>query len=278
MKKILFIYILFFLLAPKAVCCDTICTEKSILSNNQESVLFNISGINFISKKVIEIIIQNELKEALNSDIKADLDIFNIKSMKNGEFKSLELKSPNIKYRALSLSDFYAKTICDYNKVIYINNKLKYPTDIPFNFTAKITNQDLQNIIASEEFQKELKRNDKDLFQIKSPSVEIQEGKIRFIIPIKTMLGTIKIKYKASIFIEDNKIVLTNSTYNSKSNIISDSMLNELIQKYNPMEYLTNALNGKYYNIYIKKAVTEAEEINIEGIFTINKNYGEGNE
>ena len=278
MKKTILLFLILLLFTSPLTACEIVCPIKSQTSADKENIFLNISGIDFLSKKIIETLIQKELKEELNSDIKADLDIFNLKSLKQGEFKTLELTSKNIKYRALSLSDFKAKTACEYNKIAYINNKIKYTYAIPFKFNASITNEDIQNIINSEEFQKELKRNEKDLFQIKTPSIEIQEGQIRFTIPVKTLIGTIKIKHKTSLKVENNKLALTNTTIKTKSNIINDSMLNELIDLYNPMKYITSAINGKYYQIYIENAQTEADRINIEGIFTINKNYGEGNE
>ena len=267
-----------FFINTQSTACDIVCPVYNETDFENENIFNNISGLNFLSKKFIEVIIQNELKKELNSEIKAKLDIYNIKSLKRGIFKSLTLTSQNLRYRALSLSNFNAETICEYNKVLYLNNKLKYPEDIPFKYSAQITNEDIQNIINSEEFQKELKRNEKDLFQVKTPVVEIKEGKIHFTIPIKTLLGSFRIKFKTSLKVENNKLVLTNNTFNTKSNIINDSMLKELLEDINPIEYLTSAINGKYYKLQIDKAETDSDRINIEGIFTINQNYGGVNE
>ncbi len=279
MKKFISALILVFCLSQiSALAQEIVCPIYNDESQVKETFFNNVSGISFFSKKIIEMIIENELKEELGSDFKAELKIFNLKKLKFGEFKALELKSNNIQYRALSLSDFSAKTICDYNKIIYINKKVKYPMPIPFKYSAKITNDDIKNIITSEEFQKELKRNESKPLYVKTPNVEIKSDKIYFIIPIKTFIGSFKIKLSCNIKVEDNKLVLTNTTFSSKSNIISESMINSLLEEINPMQYITSALNGKYYKVDIQKAQIVSDEIKIDGTFVINKNYGGDNE
>ena len=179
----------------------------------------------------------------------------------------------------LSLTDFYAQSICPFNKVVYTNKRIYFQHDIPFKYKAKITNTDIQNIIQSKEFQNELKRssikiNGVKVFEFKQPIVEIKNNKLFFQIPVKTMFGSVKIKFYTDIEVQNDKIVLKNITFSSKSNIISDSMLEPVLTTINPISYETKSLNGKFCNIHITEAKISDNIIYINGIFIINKNYG----
>ncbi len=278
MKKIiLFLIIILFSNTANADIYEVTCPNINITEN--ESLLNKVTGMNFISKKIIETAIEKEINEELNSKANADLKIYSVKKLKNGEFKGLKLKSEQIKYKALSLSNFEAETICQYNKVIFKNTRIYYPMELPFKYKAEITNNDIQNILTSDEFQKEInhksiKVNGVKLFTIGTPFVEIKNGYIYFKIPLKTMFAKISISFKADLEVENNKIVLKNITFGSKSNIIDDSMMSDLIDSVNPITYKMEKFKSKFCKIHITKAKIIDDKIETEGIFIINKNYG----
>ncbi len=248
--------------------CTITCPKESTQIIEKETLFNKLTGLNFASKKIAETIIEKELKDELNSKFKAQAEIFSIKRLKQGEFKSLTLQSSRI--RALFMSDFYAQTICPYNKIIYKKNRIYYPVDLPFKFKSKITNDDIKSVINSYEFQRELEKN--SLFEIKTPSTIIKDNKIYFEIPIKTILGEFKIKFSALAEIENNKLVLKNININSKSNIINDNILSKLTDKINPIVYGINSINTKYCKIYLTNVKIIDNEIHAEGVFIINKN------
>ena len=160
MKKIILFIALFILISPSFANsnCEVVCPTQSLKIIEKESLLNKLTGMNFLSKKIVEYAIQKELKSELNFDVQADLDIFSIKRLKKGEFKGLFFKGENLKYKAFSFSNFKAQTICPYNKIVYQDKKIYYPHNLSFKFTGQITNQDLQNIVNSYEFQKELSK------------------------------------------------------------------------------------------------------------------------
>ncbi len=248
-----------------------------------ETIINKVTGVNFLTKKIIESLIEKELNSELNSDIKAQLTLFNVKRTKQGEFKALKLTSKKILYRALSLTDFEAQSICEYNKVIYKDKKLYYPYDLPFKFSGKITNEDIQNTINSAEFQKELQRNyvkvnGIKMFEALSPQVVLKDDRAYFTIHLKTLFARINISFSAQIEAENNKIVLKDITFNSKSNIINESMSDSLTKDFNPISYQTKVLEDKHGKIEIKSAKISGDEILINGIYTIKQNYGGVNE
>lgn len=260
--------------------CSVTCPSEAIKIIENENILVKVSGINFLTKKVIETAIEKELKDELNSKFNADLNIFTVKRLKNGEFKSLLLKSENFKYKAMSVSDFKAETICPYNQVIYQNKKIYYPNDLAFKFNANITNNDIKNIIKSTEFQKQIQRssikiNGFTTVQVYEPTVTIDNGNLNFTLPIKTFLSEkpFEFKIKSNIEVTNNKIVLKDTTFSSNSNIINIDMLGSIINQINPVAFQIDSINSKYCKIYITSAKIQGNVIKTEGMFIINKNY-----
>ena len=277
-----FIFIILSLLISSCIVyaddCTIVCPKESSQVIEGENLINKISGINFASKKLAETLIQKELKDELHSSFDADLDIFSVKKLKNGIFKSLTLKSRKIEYRALYMNNFTAQTICPYNKIIYKKSRLYYPDDLPFKFKSTITNENIQSTINSYEFQKEIERNSVSFngvkgFELKSPTVKIINDKLYFEIPVKTFFGGFKIKFNTDIAVENNKIILKDIAFNSKSNIMSNSMAGYLINKINPISYEIDSINTKYCKIYLKGIKIQNNKIDVSGIFIINKNY-----
>ena len=253
--------------------------ENKIADIKNENIINKLTGINFASEKIAEIIIENELRKSLNSKIYADLDIYSIGSMNKGEFKSLKLRSNRIQYKAFSISDFEAKTRCGYNKIIYKNKRIYYPDEMFFDYKAAITNEDIKHILNSNEFQKKLNKfplniKGNSVLKIRTPEIEIKNGKIYYTIPVETLLVNFVINFNSELTINNNTINLTNISPNS----IFSSITNSLTDKINPFKYEMGTLNGKYCKINITKVKISDNIINTEGIFIINKNYTENNE
>ncbi len=269
--KIFLISLILLIISVNKGICDINCPSSCLNIIEKENIFNKITGISFTSKKIAEAIIEKEINEELESKIKADLEIFNVKRLKKGEFKSLTLQSKNIRYKAFSMSDFYAQTICPYNKIVYKKSRIYYPDDLPFKYKGSITNEDIQNILNSKEFQNEISRIPANL--VKNPSVTLKNNKLYFTIPIVTILGKVKINLNADIEVENNKIVLKNISSSSLKGLLNNNIIRQIIDMINPVSYETNTLNTKYCKIFITKAKISDNIINTEGVFTIKKNY-----
>ncbi len=281
MKKIIFTIICILIsLTAYGNSCNVTCPSETMKVIEDENVFLKVTGINFLTKKIVETAIEKELKDELNSKFNADLDIFTLKRLKNGEFKNLLLASDNFKYKAMSVSDFKAETICPYNQIIYKNKKIYYPNDIPFKFNANITNSDIKNIIKSKEFQKQIQRsavkiNGFTTLEVQEPIVTINNGQLEFSIPIKTFLSNepFVMNLKSNIEVANNKIMLKDTTFSTNSNIINIDILGGIINQVNPVAFQINSIDSKYCKIYITSAKIQGNIIKTEGIFIINKNY-----
>ena len=285
-KKIILILMIFLSFnSITAKECTIVCPTESIAIIEDEKLINKITGLNYLSKKIAEVIIEKELKEELTSKFNASLELFSIKRLKKGEFKLLTLTCKQLAYKALRMSNFYAQTVCPYNKIVYSNNKIFFPHDLAFKFKSTITNSDIEGIIKSYQFQRELKKctftfNGVKGFEIKTPVVKIKNGKMFFSIPVETFIFSepFYINLSTDIEVKNNNIVLKNITFLSKNNIIKNDIFAPLINKINPLYYQINSIDTKYCKIYITNVKIEDNIISTGGIFIINQNYGKPNE
>ena len=281
MKKIIFtLFCILISLTAYGNSCNVTCPSETMKVIEDENVFLKVTGINFLTKKIVETAIEKELKDELNSKFNADLDIFTLKRLKSGEFKNLLLISDNFRYRAMSISDFKAETICPYNQIIYKNKKVYYPNDLPFKFNANITNNDIKNIIKSKEFQKQIQRsavkiNGFTTLEVQEPIVTIKNGQLEFSIPIRTFLSNepFIMNLNSNIEVANNKIMLKDTTFSTNSNIINIDILGGIINQVNPVAFQINSIDSRYCKIYITSAKIQGNIIKTEGIFIINKNY-----
>ena len=102
MKKF---FSLFFVLILMVFCFPV---KAEIEENNTVN---KISVFGFLAKKIVEKAIEIELKNEFNSKFYADLTVESFDKLKNGEFKSLILKSNNVQYDALSVTNFVANLV-----------------------------------------------------------------------------------------------------------------------------------------------------------------------
>ncbi len=275
MKKFLSLLIIFF-------CCKCYAADFSAYCLNETEMPVNknvFEKINSVPKKAIETGLEKDLKKQFHSDFKIDIDMFDLTRLKQGELKRLSIASKSLQYDGMSVSDFYAATICNYNKVIYKRGRIYYPYPMPMAFTAKITNQDLEYIVNSEMFNDKvlsngIKINGQTIFSFEKPKITIENSKVYLSIPVKPvfMKKSFKVKLYADAVVEDNNILLKNISFTPKSNIMVMDVADYFGK--NPVSITNSALNGKFCKIYILKAKIDGNIIKAEGVFVINKNYG----
>ena len=273
MKKILVLFFSLFLMF------FSISANAEIVENN---VVNKISPFGFIAKAIVEKTIEFELKKEFDSKFKADLTVESFNKLKNGEFKSLILKSNNVKYDALSVTDFTANTKQIKNKIIYKNKRVYFPIEIPFDFNGVITNDDINFALNSARFKKQLEKasvkvSGKKLFSFDIPKIELKDNLMYCTLPVKSLLfkNSLNLNFNADVEVENNKILLKNITFTQKSNIINSEVLVSLLANSNPISFELTKTNSKYCKIDLSKAKIIGDKIDLSGTFTLNKNYSE---
>ncbi len=281
MKKISVFIIILLLSCLKNYAYDYDIYCKSRAETNEGKNIFG--KINTMPVNIIEFAISKNLNKQFNGDFKADLSLFGLKRLKNGEFKKLKLESPRIEYHGMSLSSFKAESLCRYNRVIYKNHRVYFPDSLPMSFNAEITNKDLEYIVKSGEFKQKallngIKINGKDLIKLLEPQITVQDSKIYLKFPVKTIFSKkiTDINLTAGVKAEDNNILLNDISFLKNSNIIVIDVADYF--KKNPIAITNSALDGRFCRIYISQAEVAGNVIKAEGIFIINKDYGGQNE
>ena len=277
MKKILVIFcFLFFIFFGSFASAENIENIESV------SVINKISPFKFLAKFIVEKAIEIELKKEFNSKFSANLGIESFDKLRNGEFKSLVIKSENVQYDALSVTNFVANSSKVKNKIVYKENKVYFPFEIPFDFKGIITNQDINFALNSARFKKQLdkatvKVSGKKLFAFEIPTIELKDNLMYCTLPVKSLLfkNSINLNFSADVEVEENKIILKNITFLQKSNIINSNIFVSLLSNSNPISFELTKNSGKFCKVDMSKAKIVGDKIDLSGTFTINKNYSE---
>lgn len=286
MKKLLLIFSLLLMLPCfGAAQNDIVCPYKSLKMMDNESVLNRVTGLSFLSKKIVETAIRKEIYKETGFNIDASINLFSVKALKKGEFKELKLKGKNLHYESFSLAGFEAQTICPYNRVILKDKKIYYPQDLYMKFKGEINNQDVQNVINSEEFKTAISKVSLKVFGVKGasllpPKIELKQGFVFFDVPIQTLFlkKPINVKLYSEIGVKNNKIELKNINVGDSSDSAFNDLIKPALNVINPFLYNVNSANGKYAKLFVTKAQISDNIINIEGIVTVKKNYGGASE
>ena len=247
---------------------------------NFKGTISSVSGFNLLTKNIIEHQISQRLKKELNADFKIKIDTFYGNNILNGEFKNLSASAKSIVFNNFYISNIKANTICDYNHVEYVDNKIIFKENMPIKYSSQVTQDDLNKTIESTEYKKIInKMNGNDyissLFNIKASKIEIKDNKINLkyeFLPLsditKGFMKPINVNLKADIKAKDGKIVLCDVELNSKKQKHLPKYLTTVL---NPLEYDIKVSKNNKGKLTVEKAEIKDNKINIEGYMLIFK-------
>lgn len=284
MKKILSLITLLILFSSTADAQDysNLCT-KYVPDKNFKGTLTSITGFNLLTKNIIEHQISKRLKKELNSDFKVKIDSFYGNNILNGEFKNLTAEAKSVVFNNFYISNIKANTICDYNHVEYIDNKIIFKENMPIKYSSQVTQDDLNKTLESTEYKKIInKMNNSEyissLFDIKASKIEIKDNKIILkyeIIPLSILntasiikIKPINVNLKANLKAENGKIVLCDVEVNSKKQKHLPKSLETVL---NPLEYDVKVSKNNKGKLTVEKTEIKDNIINIEGYMLIFK-------
>jgi len=157
MKKIFVVLTIFLLASCYAHNCNNYCSNE----NGHKSihgVLMSSSGLNMLFRNIIEHEIENVLKKETNSKFKVKINSWWGVSNLNGEIKSFEATTKRYENGGIYATDVSIQTVCDYTKITYKDDKIYLHQITPLKFSAKMTQKDLSDTIASRNFTKGLNK------------------------------------------------------------------------------------------------------------------------
>ncbi len=289
MKKIILILTIFFIFTNPLFAKDfmqycSINNANRTLSGN----IASISGINFLSRNILEHEISKTLKKETNSKFKVNLDNFYGVNILQGDFKSLKAQSSAFQYKGLYTSNLNVETLCPFNSVAFEDDKLLFKENMVLKYSTEITQQDLDKTFNSSEYKRIIDKmnNDKilsSILKIQNSKAEIKDNKLilkyevmptinenlNFLIPFT--LKPAKIAFSTNLKANNGKLELCDFELNTKKYYYSYFL--PIVNLLNPLEYnISIDKNNKAEN-EIQTVKIADSKILIDGMILIKKNY-----
>lgn len=279
MKKIFYLIFSLIILtinqsnANECFTCQDIIETK----NSCKVIIEKISGIDYLKIKTTETILEKYIKNKFDNNINISIKAKSAKALKNGEFKQIKASTPKLTYKNYTITNFEAKTLCPYNKFIEKNGQYYFPYDIPAEFSAQITNEDLNNIV-SDYLYKQQNKIYINMFGINLIKLEaekwiIENSKIRVIFDVQAPFLSSKITLSTNLKIQNGTIIFTNASNESATTInIKLNKILPYLNIYNPFCYIIKLAKNTNVQIYINDISVINDKIYLKGIFLIPKN------
>jgi len=285
MKKLFLVLSLIFFGSTQAfAACDYsgLCAPKAYdLSSSGCQLTSKVTGMTFLSEKIAQCIIRNELKKATKENFKVEIKSYSANDLLNGRFKSLKLYGKNLEIDGAYMSSFEAKTVCDFN-YIQINKKtksIKFKENMVMNYALELSNNDLQKTLKSTDYLKmvnkiKLSSMGITFFKLSGANVEIKNNKLYFTINITSPLSAkpIPICVRSEVKVEDGNIVLTKVDLVNAYTVLDLSKMTYLLNALNPLTFSTDILNNKNSKMKIQAVEIIGDRISIKGTLFIPKN------
>ncbi len=251
MKKIIVLFALLLFTAPSFAAdfrqyCSAGKANPTLLGN-----LGSITGINFISRNIMEGQISNAIKKEVNSKFNVDLDSFFGVNVLNGEFRGLKASTDNFNFDGLAASKVDVETVCPYNKVALNGGKLVLKENMVLKYNTEINQSDLNKIAASSKYLKMIEKINSDknissLVKVTGSNIQLDNNKLVLNYSITPVLGdgilsrlasatTFNLAFSTGLKAENGELKLCNFALNSKK-IGLDALL-PLVNKFNPLTY-----------------------------------------
>lgn len=243
----------------------------------------NATGMNFLITQVAESQIQRALNKELDGNFKVKIKPFGAKNLLEGKFKSLTITSKKVMYGEAGITDFSAKTICDYNQVVLKNKDVYFAQNLIFNYSGFIASRDFQNVVLSKEYLSFLERMNvtianKVIFKVFDPMVKIDNNRVQLTFKIMTPLafseGITNVTLNAGLAVQNEKIVFTDIDFGSPSSRLDLSKMLPIINRLNPLTYELNLSKSSKGILKVSNVKIAQSKIFIDGVFIIPQNYG----
>lgn len=155
MKKIFVLFLLILSYCARANEYSYFCSQN-FPKKNFSGFISSATGVNLLSRNVIEHIIEKTIKRETNAKFKVKINNFYSINLLNGEFASLYVKAKKYEHDGIYLSNINVNTLCGYNHVLFEEEKLYFIENIVLKLNAEFTSEQLKKTIVSGKLNKKL--------------------------------------------------------------------------------------------------------------------------
>lgn len=276
MKKI--ILILMLLSSAAYAQCDLQCPAPYGLSSGVSRFFSSVTGQNFLAERIGSALLKKAIKKNIESgSIKTDLQSFSVRDLKNGKFKSIEIKGKDVNVQGIYITTFDVKTLCNFNYLV--DNKkgdVIVKENMPMSLSIVFSEDDINKTMASADYKRLI--NDVNslaggLFEVNSTTVRLKNDKMYYVIKynLPFVRKSKEIVLCANLRIDNGKIMLADTSFAGNNTTLDINKFSKLLNYINPLDFSAKILENKDAKINIQNVKIEDKKIVIDGRVTVLK-------
>lgn len=286
MKKIILIVLLMFFQnsAVFSACPTAMCVAPYDLSGKGANFFTTITGMNFLSEKIAQSIIKQELKKSTKEKFKVKMESFSASDLKSGRFKSLSISGKNLEIDGVYFTLIEAKTLCDFNYVHLSKDEITFKEPFLMDYSIIISDEDLKKTVNANTYMQKFKTLDLNfcglnLFKAQDVDVKIYDGRFYTILKgsLPFLNKPVSIVSSAKLKVEDGQIVLYNvkldNSYVQKH--VDMTKFVSLLNWINPLNFSLDVLGNNRTKMQVQRVDLEKDKLTISGYILVPKNHQE---
>lgn len=286
-KKILGICICLIISISTAHASDlsAFCAEPHDLSFKTTRFFNTITGFTPLSHAIANSIIKKELTKATGSKgLKVKMKSYSANDLAAGRFKSLRIYGKNLNFDGVYVSNFEAKTICDFNYIKATPKTITFVDNFPMNYSMTISDEDLRKTVLSEDYLNflhslNLKFKGVNLFELKNVDVKLDDNKFYFVLHFDNRMFNyslpLNLNLAANMEIQNSKITVTEVESFDNNKKINLTRITNLLNLINPLNYTVDMLGNKNSKLSLNNLNIKDDKLVLDGTIFIPKNSTE---
>lgn len=254
MKKFLSFLIIFTIFILPVFSENNKITED-YLKNNKHLLSMHCMG-DFAAKSAIK----HSLKKQAPGKYKVKFKGYTLYGLKQGIFKSLEIKGKNITLEGIEIPYFTLQTLTDYNWIDYRQNPVIIKTDMGFKYELHLSEKSINDGLRTEEYLKILRKINKrayPVFTLNDVQVKIKNNKLHVIMsynfPISPRENDRTFVVSSGLRIVNNEIFPCNIAFDKAYGNLPLKKVANLINILNPLNFTMKLIDNKKGDIKIEE-------------------------
>ena len=219
----------------------------------QTSEMFsNATGANFLLENAVKRVLEKELLKYTNQQFYATPELFGIKELAEGKFKSLTITGSNIIIEGVHASYAKIQTLCGFNQLDLNSKPIKPKENMVIGVWAEFTADDLRKTIEyknySHEFSKiDLSEVNISAFSVYSQTIAIEDNKLYFTINAKPSgpLRSMDIAVESDIKVQNGQVLKSRFNFVNLYTGFDLTQLSKLFSSLNNLNFTADIFNNK---------------------------------